>query len=71
MATIVVNKPEYPKSRHGSKFVLQVFKVHDPPCPACKNDMDFNMFIDYQGTGQDWIQWFCIYCGYMKNVEIL
>nr|MDO8119159.1 hypothetical protein [Candidatus Sigynarchaeota archaeon] len=61
----------YPNPKHARAFVAEVFKVHDPPCPSCKNDMAFYIFENFQGTGQDWIQWSCARCGFAKNIEIL
>ncbi len=57
--------------RHARAFVAEVFKVHDPPCPGCKSDMDFHIFENFENTGQDYIQWTCHDCGFFKNVEIL
>jgi hypothetical protein len=61
----------YPNIRPNRAFNAEVFKVHDPPCPGCKNDMGFYVFENFQGTGQDYIQWTCDECGFFKNVEIL
>ncbi len=61
----------YTDPRHGRAYNGEVFKVHDPPCPDCKDDMWFYVFENFQGTGQDWIQWQCRSCGFSKNVEIL
>ncbi|MBN2151287.1 MAG: hypothetical protein JW839_07580 [Candidatus Lokiarchaeota archaeon] len=61
----------FPNPKHGHGFVGEVFKVHDPPCPDCKSDMDFHIFENFHNTGQDYIQWVCSDCGFFKNVEIL
>jgi hypothetical protein len=53
-------------------FDRAVFKVQDPPCPCCKDEIDFVVIENYEGTGTDWIQWRCKSdCGFYKNVEIL
>jgi len=54
------------------QFDETVFKVQDPPCPCCRNEMDFMVIENYEGTGTDWIQWRCkSQCGYYKNIEIV
>jgi len=53
-------------------FDEAVFKVQDPPCPCCQDEMDFLIFENFEGTGTDWIQWRCKNdCGFFKNIEIL
>ncbi|NMC04746.1 MAG: hypothetical protein GYA24_06010 [Candidatus Lokiarchaeota archaeon] len=62
----------FPNYKSNRSFNAEVFKVHDPPCPGCRKDeMSFFIFENFQGTGQDWIQWKCDCCGFFKNVEIL
>ena len=60
----------YEKKSH--RFEKSVFQVQDPPCPCCRDEMDFLIIENYKGTGTDWIQWRCKNsCGFYKNVEIL
>jgi hypothetical protein len=52
----------------------RVFQVESPPCKKCHaGSLDFKLFEDLDGTGTDWIQWYCQNeeCGYYFNVEIL
>jgi hypothetical protein len=51
-----------------------VFKVENPTCNKCHaGSLDFKLFEDLDGSGADWIQWYCKNddCGYYINVEIL
>ncbi|MHA1684118.1 MAG: hypothetical protein ACTSUE_24475 [Promethearchaeota archaeon] len=55
------------------RFIEEVFKVSDPPCPRCNHEMDFKIFGNYSNSGIDWCQWYCkdSNCGFYDNVEIL
>ncbi len=60
-----MNRPTYDPS---------VFRVRDPPCGKCHgHDLDFKLYENYNGTGIDWVQWYCknSHCGHYINVEIL
>ena len=55
-------------------FDPSVFKVAEPPCAKCKSkDMDFKLYTNFEGTGMDWVQWYCKKrdCGYYVNIEIV
>jgi hypothetical protein len=52
----------------------RVFQVENPPCKKCHaSSLEFKLFEDLDGTGTDWIQWYCQSdgCGNYINVEIL
>ncbi|HME55602.1 MAG TPA: hypothetical protein VKM55_25575 [Candidatus Lokiarchaeia archaeon] len=54
-------------------YDASVFRVKDPPCAKCHESMDFKLYEDFNGSGLDWLQWYCkqATCGYYFNVELL
>ena len=51
----------------------RVFRVKDPPCVKCHDSMDFIFYANFNGSGLDWLQFYCknSNCGYFFNVELL
>ncbi|HME56364.1 MAG TPA: hypothetical protein VKM55_29465 [Candidatus Lokiarchaeia archaeon] len=59
------NMPSHP-------FDPSVFQVHDPHCQQCSSDLEFTIVEDLNGTGTDWIQWYCkSNCGFYYNVQLI
>nr|MDO8116187.1 hypothetical protein [Candidatus Sigynarchaeota archaeon] len=48
-----------------------VFVINDPKCPLCDAGLDFTVHENYEGTGIDWITWYCKDgCGFYLSAPI-
>jgi len=53
-------------------FDSRVFQVQEPHCKNCNGEIEFTLIENLNGTGIDWIQWYCKNkCGYYYNVQLI
>lgn len=59
-------------SAASRSFIESVFHVPSPTCPTChKETLDFMIYLDYGGSGDDWCVWYCnTECGFQKAVKM-